>query len=364
MKTSRFVLAILSLGALHLVHAGSAAAQGAPQLIEAARARLEDIQPDSASALLVRALGAGSNASSADQLRGWTLLGIAELMRGHPTVARQAFRRALERDASLRIDSLAYLHSDLRQVFALEKDTYRVENRDDAPLTMNMRMAIDTTVQPGRGRYTFEVRPIRRARVIASVVPAGNEQADPLWSDTASANPVGLFTWNLRSGGAIITPGRYALHVIAIEPGRPAVMMTRNFTVSRVAIDTLVPPELPTDSLLPEATLGRRPSSLVAGLAMGAGAVMMTSILANKDLNSGHGSSGRYVVAGAVSLAGVMGFLHGRQERPLPQNITYNQNLRDRYDRLASDMSEENRRRLVAAPLRVRMEPVRMEGTR
>ncbi len=45
-------------------------------------------------------------------------------MRNRPIVARQAFRRALERDANLRVDSLAYLHSDLRDVFATEKDAY------------------------------------------------------------------------------------------------------------------------------------------------------------------------------------------------------------------------------------------------
>src|SRR3954468_1882424 len=130
MKSSRFVLASLVAIVAPLARAQ---AQTPAQLIETARGRLEDVQPDSASALLVRALGNTASVSPSDQLRGWTLLGIAELMRGHPSVARQAFRRALERDATLRIDSLAYLHSDLRQVFALEKDTYRVENREDAP---------------------------------------------------------------------------------------------------------------------------------------------------------------------------------------------------------------------------------------
>ena len=362
MKSSRFVLAaLLAIGA----PLARAQAQTSTQLIETARARLEDVQPDSASALLVRALGNTSSVSASDQLRGWTLLGIAELMRGHPSVARQAFRRALERDATLRIDSLAYLHSDLRQVFALEKDTFRVENRDDAPLTVNTRMALDTIIQPGRGRYTIEVRPARRARVIASVVPAGNESADPLWADTAAANPVSVFTWNLRSGTGIVTPGRYALHIVANEgPGHQPILVSRTFTVSRMAVDTMSSAELPTDSLLPEVTMVRRPSSLIAGLALGAGAVMMTSLVANKDLNSGHGDPGRFVVAGAVSIAGVIGFLHSRVERPLPENIAFNQSLRDRYQRQGEDLGAENRRRMMNAPVRIRMEPVRMEGTR
>ena len=365
MKSFRLVSVFLALGAAFAAHAADALAQGAPSLIEAARTKLEDVQPDSASVLLVRALGNSGNLSTSEQLRGWTLLGIAELMRGHENVARQAFRRALERDANLRIDSLAYLHSDLRQVFAVEKDAYRVENRDDGPLTMNVRMALDTVVQAGRGRYTFEVRPARRARVIASIVPAGNEQAEPLWADTTSANPVGVFSWSLRAGSSTIMPGRYALHVVASDgSNHPPVYVSRTFTVSRVPVDTITASALPEDSLLPEGTLVRRPSSLVAGLALGAGAVMMTSLVANKDLNSGHSEPGRYVVAGAVSLAGLVGFLKGRQERSLPENISYNQNLRDRYDRLASDAAAENRRRVANAPLRVRMDPVRMEGTR
>ena len=70
------------------------------------------------------------------------------------------------------------------------------------------------------------------------------------------------------------------------------------------------------------------------------------------------------MVAGAVSIAGLVGFLHSRQERPLPENIAFNQGLRDRYQRQGDDLGSENRRRLLTAPVRIRMEPVRMEGTR
>src|SRR3954469_2418777 len=111
-----FVIAVLLAAAVR-----PASAQTPRQLLDAARGQLEDIQPDTAAVLLVRVLDRRSNASPSEQIRGWTLLGIAELMRNHPTVARQAFRRALERDANLRVDSLAYLHSDLRQVFAAEQ---------------------------------------------------------------------------------------------------------------------------------------------------------------------------------------------------------------------------------------------------
>src|SRR5690349_2105070 len=111
-----------------------ARAQTASSLLEGARAQLEDVQPDTAAVLLVRVLDRRTGATPSEQLRGWTLLGIAELMRNREVVARQAFRRALERNADLRIDSLAYLQSDVRLVFASEKEAFRIENTDDAPL--------------------------------------------------------------------------------------------------------------------------------------------------------------------------------------------------------------------------------------
>jgi hypothetical protein len=137
----------------------------------------------------------------------------------------------------------------------------------------------------------------------------------------------------------------------------------RNFQVSRVRVDTVAVPQVPDDSLLPEAVQVRRPSTLLAGVALGAGAIVLTSVAGNKAF-SGNGDSGRFIVAAAVSTAAIVGFFNSRHSRPIPENINYNNNLRDRYEQLGADMTTENRRRQASAPLRIRMETTRMDASR
>lgn len=351
---------------LALATATSARAQAPSQLLDNARARLEDIQPDTAAALATRALDRRNNPTAADQLRGWTLLGVAEVMRGRPFVARQAFRHALERDNSLRIDSLAYLHSDLRSVFEMERVTFQTSATaaaaEEAPQTVTVRGAMDASIVPGQGRYSFEVRATRPTRVLATVTSARGD--DVLWADSAWANPAGTFNWDLTANGAPIAPGRYALHVTAPDAnGRPPATFVRNFQVSKVHVDTVAVPSALEDSLLPETVEVRRPSSIIAGAALGVGALVLTSVAGNKAFGSGGGAD-RFVVAGAISTATIVGFLHSRRARPIPENIAFNDDLRDRYQRMYSDMSAENRRRLASAPLRIRMENTRMDSSR
>src|SRR5262245_1064220 len=101
---------------------GAARAQVTPaQLVEAARRQLDELNPDSAASLLRYAVDPRTGAGVRERLRGYTLLGIAELVAGRRAEARQAFREALALDRDLRVDSLADLHSDLLSTFGAEK---------------------------------------------------------------------------------------------------------------------------------------------------------------------------------------------------------------------------------------------------
>lgn len=364
MTRFRNVLTMLAAVALALAAATAARAQSPTQLLESARARLEDIQPDSAAALATRALDRHNNPSAADQERCWLLLGIAEVMRNRPFVARQAFRHALERNNSLRIDSLAYLHSDLRNVFETERATFQTAAaaEQEAPQAVTVRGPMDINVVPGQGRYTFEVRASKPTRVVATITSTRGD--DVLWADSAWANPASSFNWDLTANGAPVAPGRYALHVVAPDAnGRPAASFMKGFQISRVRVDTMGVPDVPQDSLLPETKIERRPSSLLAGAALGVGSLVLTSVVGNKVFGSA-GDGGRFVVAGAISTAAVIGFLHSSHARPIPENVAYNNDLRDRYQRMDSDLSAENRRRVQTAPLRLRMEGSRMDASR
>ena len=93
----------------------------ARRLIEDAREQIDELNIDSAGALLRAALDPASDAGRGDRMRGLVLLGITELILGREQGARQAFRQALVLDPTLRVDSLADLSSDLPSIFNGER---------------------------------------------------------------------------------------------------------------------------------------------------------------------------------------------------------------------------------------------------
>src|SRR5437899_1780277 len=159
MRTIRAVATVVA--ALLATGARAARAQSSASLLVGARMQLEAIQADSAATLLVRALDPRMGASAAEQTRGWTLLGVAELLRGRTVSARLAFRHGLERDPQLSVDSLGYLHSELRRVFAAEREAFRLE-ADAAVPVIAVRLPADTVVTPNAGQWPIEVQPRRR----------------------------------------------------------------------------------------------------------------------------------------------------------------------------------------------------------
>jgi hypothetical protein len=120
--------------------------------------------------------------------------------------------------------------------------------------------------------------------------------------------------------------------------------------ISRVAVDTLTPPGAEDATLPPPAPRLTRgsPERLLIGAALGIGAASLTSLAGNREINSGFSDRSRFVVAGAISGAAVIGFLTGerRVEAPPPQP-----------ERQATEpervIAEENARRRATAPVRI-----------
>ena len=78
------VLSVFAVVLLAALASRVAVAQSpAGRLVEEARAQLDELNPDSAVVLLTWALDATGGATVREQVRGWTLFGIAELMRGN-----------------------------------------------------------------------------------------------------------------------------------------------------------------------------------------------------------------------------------------------------------------------------------------
>ena len=143
----------------------------ASRLIAQARRQIEDINPDSAAALLRQALDPRVGATSAEQLRAFVLFGVTELTAGRTDGARRTFREALALEPTLRVDSLAELHEALVVTFEGERAALEAAARP-APgilefrgLPAGARLLVDGVVWNDRRRQV-DVG-VRRAQVTA-----------------------------------------------------------------------------------------------------------------------------------------------------------------------------------------------------
>lgn len=209
-------------------------AQGdAAAVIAAARAQLEQFNPDSAAALLERALGSSSRATTAQRVRAYVLYGIAELSTKNPNAARQAFRRALQLSPTERVDSLEFLEpEDLLREFNGERAAASPVS-GPVGLTVDVGAPFDTTLSPADGRVPFITKTSNRARVVVTVAPA-ETPSTPVWSSIEVVDDHGEAAWNLQTrDGTVIQPGRYVLRVTASDAaGRVAPPVERLLVIT------------------------------------------------------------------------------------------------------------------------------------
>ena len=312
-----------------------AAAQTPVQrLIEEARVQLDALDADSAVSLLRYAVDPRTGAGLADRLRGYTLLGIAELTREHRSEARAAFHGALALDPDLRVDSLAALASDLVSTFEAERTALaRTQS-----LQVVAQVPADTLVPAQGGGYRVDVLPTGTARVVLTIVPDGGGPRASADSDSTFVSGLRTFDWNLRwPDGTLVEPGRYRLRVTAVDAaGRTATPLERWLVIEREAIDTQpAPAALDSTAFVPERVTVRvrRATPLLSGLGFGAAAGLLAAV--------GTGPSGvkdgrAFAVGGSVALVGLAASLRGAKEtRPDPAAIARNRRvvLRDAQER-------------------------------
>ncbi len=334
-------------------------------MIAAARAQLEAPNPDSAVALLEIALRPGSDAAPGEVTRAWVLYGIAQLLRDQVSLARQAFRQALQRDPGLRVDSLSFFHDALEREFGAERAVVAPPAGPAAPaaaslLELTLTVPADTTLPVPGGILPLEARVTRRARVVVAISPDA-DRARVVWSDTQDIRAMTTGGWNLRApDGSPIAPGRYGLRATATDSGG-AVSRTieRLLEISAVPVDTAShPPLLTAADFQPEARrIPRRSAAgLTAGLVLAGAVAVLPTVIGNAQLNSGLAGDGTaYAVAGALSLATVVGFVTGYRTEALPENAQANRELRERDARERRAIVEANAGARARASVRVRV---------
>jgi len=359
----RFPRAMALVVILAALGAASARAQARPsQLIATARAMMDSLASDSAVTLLQLALRSESNATPAEQVRAWTLFGINQLILGDVQLGRQGFRRALSIDPTLQADSLASLHSDLLREFGAERAALGPVRA--APMTVQVALAGDTVVPVTEGRLVYAVRPARRARVVATVT-AGDSSGAVVRADTATVTGDIVLGWDLRNrAGALVAPGRYTLRLVAADTtGENAARRDYALTLQRARVDTTALPSAqpPASAFVPETVQvrGSSPSVLLRGAVFAAAAVGLPMVLGNPELRASLGNDAKsYIAAGAVSLAGLYGFLRGTRWTTDPELQRRNQATRDRAALARTNTIAANAELRARAPMVVRTQAV------
>lgn len=292
----------------------------------------QGLQYDSAIVYLRRALtGAGGDTlGDAGRTRALSYMAAAQLFRGRRDSAYAVFRRLVVLDPRARPDPLIF-PPEVTTIYDFAREATKVV-RVEAPR--------DTSIRLGADRF--------RARLFASSfhqVIVALEREDGFTIKT-------LYAGAISDTLQVFWTGEDTLY-LANDSGRLVFSVTsltsagRQGRVVRLPLDLVLgpqdtlpsPPPLPDSLFLPEKeSAGKGLGALVRGAGVGVAVALLPGLVAGGDAPSGS----RYVVAGGLSLAGLVGFLKHRPGRPLIDNIATNQSLREGWQAQVQTTAQEN----------------------
>lgn len=275
------------------------------------------------------------------RVSAYTYLGASLALLGVRDSALLYFRGAIERDPFADLDTRRFTPAQIALFQQARRLTFGVAAR---PVTA-------ARVDPKTERARFTVVTTHPASLRVTLRPVEKQTATVLFH--GGNDGLREVSWDGLLDGRIAPSGRYELAAVAQSELLHRSDSTRvYFTVSQDAPpleDTL--PDLHPSDLLPErldARAGR--SDMVKGLMIATGAVVASSVAANRDL--GHG--GRFfavVVGGTAGIAGVTAFVHARNPRPLPANVVENGRRRAARAAANAEIMRRNAARLAETVL-------------
>ncbi len=343
--------AALVLALLAAARAPAARAQDPAALLARGIRAWQDLDYDSAVVHLRAALAAPVPApGSADTVRPRALayLGATEFYRERRDSASSAFRQLLLLDPRYRPSQLIF-PPEVSSLFEVVRLGTRAVSIAVAPVT-EIGGPGDRMVVRLYGTSVHE---------ITAVVLRGQALVQRTLYSGAIGDSLEVLWDGRDTTGAAVDSGRAVLRVTSRLPtGRPGRVVEVPLDIRRTGPALLPLPPPPADSLLrPERTAGGSASrALLVGLAGAAAAVAMPVIV-----GSGSDASGAaYGVAGAISLATVLGATTAARARPIPENIAANQRVRRAWEQQAETVRAENERRAGTARLTIRAGPMRV----
>jgi len=291
-------------------------------------------------AALARTDAGGLNDS--ERVQGLVYLAATELFAGRRDSAVVAFERLLVFDPRYRIDQLTF-PPEVTGLF----QQVRLRTRAAAVAAPQLTRLVNPGDRLSLWVYAAAFHPL-------DVVVTRPDGA-PL--RTLYQGGVGdslQIPWDGRGAdGQQVTAGRYLVRVDSRgADGRVIRTVELPLDVARVPRDTLaLPPPLPDSAFKPESSPG---GSGVGPLLTGLGGALAVIALPPVISAKAPGMGARFVVAGALGIAGAVGFPLQRRPHPLPENMAANQAMRLAWERQADSVRAENasRRRNVELVIR------------
>ena len=346
----RFRALLITVAIATATSPSTTSAQTASALVEQGIRAYAELEFEAAAASLRRALRATPGVEIDNEAYGRALIYLAatQYYRDDPDSTEALFEQLVLFDTRQRPDPLVFEPG--------VTDIFEAVRRETKALTVVVPDRTEIGVRSGNLPVTLHA-----SSFIGTVVEIFDR--DSALTRLVYDGPVSdslAITWDgLDSLGTRPPDGNYTLAITSRRPGGAALRSTRIpldlFTIQR---DTLAHPPPPTDSLfLPERT-GRSQAieTLLGGLLMG-GAVMLfpSAMASDADL-----MGTRFVVGGAMSVAGIVGFVTNRSGRVVPENVAANTALREDWDERVTTTVSENADRIASIRLVIEAGPARV----
>ena len=268
-------------------------------------------------------------------------LAATEIFLGHPDSAQATFRQLVLLDVRYQPDRLVF-PPEVTNVY----DAVRAETK-----SVTVRAPDRSEFRVGEQQYELQLFASTFHRAEINIETRGGTELRRLYRGPIADSV--MVQWDgLDANGRPPLRGTYQLVVTSLETDGTSVRSVRvPLEVDVDVRDTLPHPEPPADSLfLPERTApGPAYEALAGGLLMGGMLLIMPGALAS-DTDLG---GGRYLIGGAVSLAGITGFLTRRPGREIAANVAANAALRRGWQDRMELVVRENETRLADVQLTV-----------
>lgn len=351
MKVCRFgIILFLAWGPL----VSAAPSQNPAQLLQRGLRAYDELDFPAAAGLLRTAVRAGAldSLDTERQIDVLSRLGAADVFRGDPNAAGEAFRQLLVAFPRARLDELRY-PPEVTTVF----DAVRRSTRAVAVVA-----SAEHALRVGEERYTIWLFSSSHHQIAVRLLDGSGSLLRSVYRGLLG-DSLAVYWDGRDSTGRVVPAGPYVLEIQSLAPGGVAerfLQLPLDIAVS--GGDTLAYP-LPPDParFRPERTGGGRGvEALLGGLVGGAVLAGGPAVVAR----GAETSSVRWVLGGSVGLLGVVGFVIQRGGRPIPENIAFNARIRAEWQDSVAAVREYNAR-MAQAVLAIRAgRPVRIEAGR